>query len=522
VTGGATEFVAGASVDPVQVALRITEINYHPVDNTVLPGTGLDKNDYEFIELKNFGSVTINLQNVEFTAGISVVLGDVSLAPGELGVVVKNISAFESRYGTGIKILGVFPNSLDNAGEQIVLENADGSILWDFTYDDTGAGWHPSTDGNGPSLVVINPVSNPNLSDGASYRPSYYVGGSPGIDETFVNVTGRHVFYNQSVFDGNSQAAGAADDAAIAADKSALLPGGAATFDHYTSYSRGLNGIMVDLGGVNGVTLTAADMIFRVGNNDDPSGWSAAPAPLTVVNRSMVGGYVRVEIVWENNVIENQWLQVTLKGGLGSTSGLAADDVFYFGNAIGETGDAAANAQVNAADEIGARYYAADLTGLPVAQAVVNAYDFNRDGQVNASDEAIAGSGYTNFMNALKLIAPPGSLEAMLVVNLPAPLTAPAVAGGPAPALVAVPASESKPDLPPPAPAPLPTSGDVTAPAADPIAPVVLVTELPGDSAQKTDQTQRKRHQAFVTRTLKTLRAHVNGLKNASWRSPLK
>lgn len=35
--------------------------------------------------------------------------------------------------------------------------------------------------------------------------------------------------------------------------------------------------------------------------------------------------------------MKNEWLQVTAKTSLG----LAADDVFYFGNAIGETGDSA-------------------------------------------------------------------------------------------------------------------------------------------------------------------------------------
>src|SRR5688572_17402633 len=38
-------------------------------------------------------------------------------------------------------------------------------------------------------------------------------------------VEGRYVFYNQSAFDGNDPASNASDDAAIAIDKSALLPG---------------------------------------------------------------------------------------------------------------------------------------------------------------------------------------------------------------------------------------------------------------------------------------------------------
>ena len=54
-------------------------------------------------------------------------------------------------------------------------------------------------------------------------------------------IAGRNIFYNGSKFDSIS------DDNAIATDKQALLPGGTATFANYTSYSRGINGIMVDI-----------------------------------------------------------------------------------------------------------------------------------------------------------------------------------------------------------------------------------------------------------------------------------
>ncbi len=61
---------------------------------------------------------------------------------------------------------------------------------------------------------------------------------------------GRHVFYNNSAFGGNDPATGPDDDAAVALDKQALLPGQTATFDNYTSYVLGINGIMIDLAGL--------------------------------------------------------------------------------------------------------------------------------------------------------------------------------------------------------------------------------------------------------------------------------
>ena len=78
-------------------------------------------------------------------------------------------------------------------------------------------------------------------------------------------VTGRMVFYNNSSFDAIS------DDAAIASDKTALLPGDTASFANYTSFSSGLNGIMIDIRRLANLTgLTATDFTFKVGNNNTP------------------------------------------------------------------------------------------------------------------------------------------------------------------------------------------------------------------------------------------------------------
>src|SRR5207253_10192587 len=92
-------------------------------------------------------------------------------------------------------------------------------------------------------------------------------------------VTARQVFYNNSKFDGNNPAANAADDLAIAIDKQALAPGVLATKANYTSYSRGLNGVMIDIERPAD-TLSLADFSFRVGNNNTPGTWNApAVAP---------------------------------------------------------------------------------------------------------------------------------------------------------------------------------------------------------------------------------------------------
>ncbi len=226
-----------------------------------------------------------------------------------------------------------------------------------------------------------------------------------------VDVTGRFVFYNQSSFDGNNAAANAGDDAAIATDKVALLPGGTAVFANYTSYSRGLNGIMVDL--PNGAAPTASDFAFKKGNNNTPSGWVAGPTPSSVTVRAGAGagGADRVTLIWPTSTsVKKEWMQVTV---LATTNtGLSSPDIFYFGNAIGETGNSTANAFVSGTDESAIR---ANPRGFANPAPVDFRFDINRDRQVSGTDVSILRANATGFANALRLIAPGAGGDALIV-----------------------------------------------------------------------------------------------------------
>jgi hypothetical protein len=221
-------------------------------------------------------------------------------------------------------------------------------------------------------------------------------------------IASRLAFYNRSYFDGNDPAASSADDAAIATDKTALLPGQTASFANYTSYSRGLNGLMLDIAAAPG-TLAADDFAFRVGNSADPATWATGPAPLSVTRRAGAGagGSDRYTLSFADNAIAKQWLQVTVLAN--ADTGLAAPDVFYFGNAVGESGNSAANAMVNSTDELGARN---NPHGLSNRAAVTDAYDYNRDSLVNSTDQLLARNNGTGISTALKLIIAPGGGQA--------------------------------------------------------------------------------------------------------------
>ncbi len=212
------------------------------------------------------------------------------------------------------------------------------------------------------------------------------------------SVAGRSIFYNNSYFDGNNPAANSQDDAAIATDKTPLLPGGTASFANYTSYSRGINGIMIDVQNLSG-TPTAADFVFKVGNSNTPGTWTAAPAPTSVTVRPGPGGASRIEVVWPDGAISKEWLQVTLLAD--AATGLAANDVSYWGNAVGDTGNSPTDTYVNATDEILTRH------NSTASAAITNVEDFDRSGTVDANDVNIVRQNGTNFLTALKFITVP-------------------------------------------------------------------------------------------------------------------
>ena len=229
------------------------------------------------------------------------------------------------------------------------------------------------------------------------------------------SVVGRHVFYNGSAFDGANPAANAADDAAIATDKRPLRPGQAASFVNYTSYVRGITGVMVDIAGLAG-TPTMADFGFRTQAAGTGTAWVAGPAPQSLALRPGAGvnGSTRITFTWPEGAIRNAWLEITVRPT--AATGLTAADVFVFGNAIGEVGNSTRDAQVSSQDValIGANQTA--------TAAVGNRYDINRDGRVDFLDRAAASVNRTTSRSALQLIALAGATEAARVQAAPADL----------------------------------------------------------------------------------------------------
>jgi hypothetical protein len=130
----------------------------------------------------------------------------------------------------------------------------------------------------------------------------------------------------------------------------------------------------------------------------------AGVTPAVSVRRGAgAGGSDRITLTFPDGSVKKQWLRVKVLAG--GAVGLAAADVFYFGNAIGEAGNLTTDAKVTTLDVSLTR---ANQISFPApAPAITNVYDFNRDHKVNTMDVSLVRSNLTTVMNALKLITVP-------------------------------------------------------------------------------------------------------------------
>ncbi|MCU0789282.1 MAG: CotH kinase family protein, partial [Verrucomicrobia bacterium] len=166
--------------------LAITEIMYHPRPPSGGTEAGFTISDFEFIEIHNTSASPCSLVGVRFLDGVNFDFtygNSTTLAAGGYGVVVRNLDAFKVRYPdwAGRNVLGTYTGRLGNRDEKLELGYAPTNMppLVSFDIEDD---WYPATDGEGFSLVLSDPQSDPATWDGkAAWRPSSAPNGSPGL-----------------------------------------------------------------------------------------------------------------------------------------------------------------------------------------------------------------------------------------------------------------------------------------------------------------------------------------------------
>lgn len=253
--------------------LNVTELHYNPADPSTPAelAAATDSDLFEFIEIANVSATSsVDLNGVRFTGGITTVaLGHEILAPGERGVFVANLAAFNARYSGLVpapRVLGVFSSgNLSNGGEQIVLSGSAGDIR-DFIYDDA-APWPVSADGQGMSLTLIRPGPAANHSLASSWRGSAAAAGTPGGTDS-TGYAAWKTQYSQATDAGDSDGDGL----------SALLEYALGTNPGTPSQANVT--AQADPGGALRVTFrhsaTADDIIFLPETSTALTGWTSA------------------------------------------------------------------------------------------------------------------------------------------------------------------------------------------------------------------------------------------------------
>lgn len=288
----------------------------------------------------------------------------------------------------------------DNASFTIVDNSLRTSASFDFETDNEMTVRVRTTDQGGLSVEQSFTIAVGNVNDAV--------------------VVERLVFYNDSFWDGFDEAAGVADDNAIATDKEALLPGQTATFANTTSYTRGINGLFVDISHVAQPTLLSpADFELRIGNGsslEDFATFDVSPI-IDVRADAGVGGADRVSLILPSGSVVGTWLQVIVAAN--ANTGLAQRDAFYFGNAVGNVGNDATFAVGNADIGLMRRNRSNPLN----PPTITNVYDINRDGSVGNADVGLASRVRTNPLTELSVIIAPNPLigrtsAALVAINV--------------------------------------------------------------------------------------------------------
>lgn len=175
--------------------VRISEVMFAPKtlsSNEV--AMGYARSDFEFIELENTSTQSVNITTLSLYGGIDYAFSQSSvthLPAGGQVVILNNVDAFTARYGqtNNILIAGEFTGNLDNAGDTITLSEELKGVVQTFSYD-TNRSWPLATQGAGHTLV---PTRDEGLDHGPNWRSSTFIGGSPGlpnpmeINDIFVN-----------------------------------------------------------------------------------------------------------------------------------------------------------------------------------------------------------------------------------------------------------------------------------------------------------------------------------------------
>ncbi|MEQ1829828.1 MAG: Ig-like domain-containing protein, partial [Pirellula sp.] len=343
------------------------------------------------------GVITLALANLDYETAnlLSVIVRatstDGSTANKMFGIPVANVDEPVALASNQATVSGNVLSTLSNTGTWsdpengtvlltvtqgpgTVVKNNDGTWTWLYT----------------PSTKLVNELVTITASDGTNTSSTSFT------LNALVAVTNRQVYYKGSDYASLGGVGAALDNVKgpLASGMSIIAADRTTSDANKINYSRGLNGMVIDVAGLVATSLTAADFTFRVAPAGasgvvNPSAWANAPAPTNIVVTPGSGlTPARIRIEWADNAIQNTWLQVIVKAN--ANTGLSQQSAFYMGHAMAEiTGGAPY------------RVTAADLSAVHsgISNTIVSVgdpRDINKDRRVTAADLSAVQSRISN------------------------------------------------------------------------------------------------------------------------------
>jgi hypothetical protein len=157
--------------------IKITEIQYHSINYGSIPD-----NELEFIELKNTGTVGVDLGGCKLDSAVSYTFPKGTIInPKGFIVIASDKNGFEVLYK--IPATGEFGGSLSNEGERIVLFDESNTKIIDMKYG-IEYPWSIKVNGSGFSLVAKDFEPIIDASNASYWRTSRLQWGSPFADDS--------------------------------------------------------------------------------------------------------------------------------------------------------------------------------------------------------------------------------------------------------------------------------------------------------------------------------------------------
>lgn len=345
----------------------------------------------------NTGVTTVNSKLVGFGAGYKAYNNTSYRA----GVGLASLGIGVNGYGSGRPL---FEGQLNTTGLAAgtyrlkIVPSVDGSnvIHGDVVWNSLT----PNYGGFGSFAVKANVPNALAQADGVTFT----VGAAP-----YGTVAGRHIFYNQSVFDGNKAAIDAAavvgtfndDQEAVDGNKIALRAGigmGYATQAQYTGFSKGITGVIVDIASAPRAPVVGDFAFINKGRTGTGTA-VVTPSDFKVWVGAGDGGSDRCFIAFTADSLKLVWLEVQVLGGTGKL--LATQDTHWWGNSPGDCvidGHTTAAILTNASD---AGAVKAGYNSLKNPSPVTSLFDIDKSRVVDAQDVGVTKAFYNSTKTCL-------------------------------------------------------------------------------------------------------------------------